>query len=306
MKRLFLVILIFIIILALILSLYFLGDIQKEKLVDVGLKMSLEDVSYNKYKESKSLGFDLIGIDRNYQHAIENGTGQNWSTIIYRPYDNDKTKLASILLLDCELAYTSLEHTFISYNENISYNKNITDEEWLKINITRLNQNNISKENILKVIENLKIIENFYLDKGLDFVQTSINRLEFLYNYINKIDFPKDDFTIQFQGFTGNTSFIDATKITINYYNSIYDSIMTKIDLLEAKNKTIAIRNIGLTSLDTTGLAVNVDYAFLECKWSNPVVSPGSTTFCILNNSCTGKEVEITYIGGSKKFNCSS
>jgi hypothetical protein len=159
------------IILIIFLALFYFLSVPQEKMVDVDLKLSPEDVGYDAYKEQGSFLVDnLLIIDKNFQHAIKNVTNQNWSTIIYEPYDNEKTKLASILFLISQESLSGLEYTYVYSNGRGL--KNVTDEEWVKLNITRLNDS--SKEDILKLIENLKTIEKLYLGKELKSAQVDI------------------------------------------------------------------------------------------------------------------------------------
>jgi hypothetical protein len=301
MKRLFLVIIILIIIF--VIFLYSFSNFQ-EKTIEINSKISIKDVTYSNSSGSK---FDenmnsLIEIDKDYQNYTTKITGQNWSTIIYKQYDNDKTKLAAILLLMSQEAYLSVETTYATGGMNIK------DEEWLSLNINKID-NKTSKGNILKLIDNLKIIENFYLEKNLSFAKTGINRLNFLYGYIDNSEFPKDDFTVFFNdaGFNENISFEDAVNNTLLSYGIIYKTIMTKIDVTEVNNKTITIKNTGLADLDIKDYTFYIyeDYESTNYTCSKYFLSPGSTTSCVLDNSCFGKEVIINYFGGSKKFNCS-
>lgn len=184
------------------------------KRIDVGLNFTADDVTYNPVSAEEK-EFLNRNNTRSFMSLVEKISGTDWPTFIQNPLDDGSTKKKAVLLL-CGQAQITGFYTSIVWDE-------IGNSEIASLDINELDENNVSKENLLQAINNLKNLEEFYFSKGLQLAETSANRYAFAYNYFSKVDLPRNDTTTHID--CGET-YGGSIKLIIRSYNLHY-KVMT-------------------------------------------------------------------------------
>ena len=199
-------------------SIFFvMGISEKAELVDVG-PFSVEDVTYNPVADEEK-EFLNRNSTKSFISLVERTSENDWPTFVSNPLDDKPTKTAAILLLCGQVQITGFEVGLLS--EKLSKEGNrIEVSEIISLGINQLDENDLTKENLLHVIDNLKTLEEFYLSKGLQIAKTGSNRYEFLYNYFSKVELPRNDATTNID--CGGT-FGESIKLIIRSYNTNYE-----------------------------------------------------------------------------------
>jgi len=148
---------------------------------------------------------DLVFVseaDLEFQERIKSLTGYDWSNFL--DADNEENaKVAALLFLAEEIG--SLDSNFNFIDRSVGLNKSELPG--------RLDPANRSSDNIIKLIRNVKTVDNIFIENGLSSAQIRTNRLTVIENYFNKHSLPEGEVNEDLASL-----FIEIFGLTIDEY----------------------------------------------------------------------------------------
>ena len=182
-KKIFWIVVVFIVI-GVIASIVFLFP---AKVIDIGIVMTAEDITYSAGKGEMSEIYQTI--INNHDHLASTGKeifGYGFEDLISGPRDTLAFKAAALSHVLIHTSLINIEYGFLDGKGMIN------PDDVLSLPIDKVNENDNSKENLLLVISNLIKIEELYKEKGLAISETTINRLNVLYSYFEVVEIEGD------------------------------------------------------------------------------------------------------------------
>lgn len=314
-KRFFIIL--FIIIVALAAGYLFL-KVGEGRPVDIGIELTEKDVTYSaeviSSEEIKDEFEAFSGYVNSFTDKVKSQTGYGWAELIKNPNDGKDCKVSAVLHILSENAVIGFEYGYLG--KLVATSK--LENGILSLPINTVDPGDTSKNNILLLISYLRVLAEFYNERGLNFAETDINRLEFLYHYFEAVDIdPETSFDIQVEVIDLDHNYTRSEKYTFGFiikqamtqYNAMYSMIMKIAEINEASGNKITIKNTGREDIYLTekyqDVSILVDRISTVCMWSTDVIKPGETAECILEEPCTGKDVRMNYPSGAKDGICS-
>ncbi|MCX6818947.1 MAG: hypothetical protein NT129_03010 [Candidatus Aenigmarchaeota archaeon] len=277
---------------------YLFVSIDQGQPVKLDVSITSNDITYS-YEDLESADMlkfyiTLSNMDNYLSRIIEENTGYRWHDMISNSRDGLKCRNAAILYLYVQPTYTFYDH---AYADSLF---NLTGQEILSLPIEKIDENDISKENFLLMISYLKAAEELYKAKGIPFAETNIYRLNFLYSYFDAVDNIPEEIAVKGLSETGRIQAKDILKD----YNQFYASIGKRIEIIEAENRTIIVKNTGREVIKKDDIYVYSETSNIgDCQWSTENINPGEMQICTLEYSCTGLNIGISFT--SKQTVCS-
>ncbi len=119
--------------------------------------------------------------DLNFQSKVKNITGYDWITFLNAD-GSENAKLTALLFLANEIDVLEDDFGFVDRSVGIS-----KDE----LGISRLDATDNSRENMLKLIGNVKSGNNVFFSKGLETAKIRANRLSVIENFFKRYALPE-------------------------------------------------------------------------------------------------------------------
>src|SRR3989344_6902395 len=128
----------------------------------------------SKKQSSTAQNYTLSTQDKQNQQVIKKLTGFDWTNYPKHPNNSEEQSLASLMLL-----YS--EETAVFYPEA----RNIAKPDTTALELTPIDPNP-TKQNMIKLIDSLEKVENYYKDNGLLVASYHLKRLNSLKSYFSK------------------------------------------------------------------------------------------------------------------------
>lgn len=157
------------------------------------------------------------------QRSIKNALGYGWIELIKSGNSSEQAKLSSMLYLYRELNRTDIYFNYVKKSFGIS------KSEWNQLHLTSIDTRNLTKQNILGSTDNLIKINKFFREKGLD-TSATINRLNFLMQFINKYGLPQGRITSSYRDVVYETANVRVTD-----YSDLVRLLLVKSESLVKK-----------------------------------------------------------------------
>lgn len=119
--------------------------------------------------------------DIDFQAKVKNATGYDWTNFLNAD-GSEKAKTAALLFLSGEISALDDNYKFVNRSAGLGKGE---------IGLARLNASDTSKNNLLKLIGNVKHAEDVFLLKGLSSAKTRANRLSVIEGFFNKYSPPE-------------------------------------------------------------------------------------------------------------------
>ena len=161
---------------------------------------------------------DIVFIsqpDLEFQTKVKALTGYDWIDFLNAD-KSENAKIAALLFLANEL--DSLDDDFKFVNRSVGINKSEFP--------ARLNATDNSKKNLMKLIKNVKAVENSFVDKGLPSAKIRANRILVIENFFKKNPLPEGEIT-----FDASDLFAEKLGLTMNDYPRLVSLMIINYNL---------------------------------------------------------------------------
>lgn len=158
--------------------------------------------------------------DLDFQARVKNVTGYDWSNFL-NANNREDAKIAALLFLANEI--DSLDDDFAFVNRSVGLTK-------IELGITRLDASDTSRENLLKVVANIKSVENTFLKKGLKSGKTRANRLSTIESFFSTYSLPEGEMKKDVA-----VMFAEKLGLTVSDYSKLVSLMIVNYNLFVAR-----------------------------------------------------------------------
>lgn len=153
--------------------------------------------------------------DLEFQSKAKNITGYDWVSFLDAD-GSENAKITALLFLANEM--NSLEGDFSFVNRSVGISKSELP--------TRLNASDNSRGNLLKLIGNVKSVENIFAEKGLNSAKIRTNRLSVIENFFKKNSLPEGEISPN-----AADIFAERLGLTVDDYSSLVSLMIVNYNL---------------------------------------------------------------------------
>lgn len=154
-------------------------------------------------------------VDLDFQSKVKDITGYDWGNFLNAD-GSENSKVTALLFLANEI--DALDDNFNFVDRSVGINKNE-----LPLNLTATDA---SKENLLKLIRNVKSVDNVFFSKGLETAKIRANRLSVIEDFFKRYSLPEGEISLDV-----NDVFAEMLGLSVDDYSRVVSLMIVNYKL---------------------------------------------------------------------------